>query len=112
MATYPLQLSAQAYIMRAMYYTDASRKGPVKYRDVIGSIGVLESPDKHMPIGLANCVTRDENGLSGWTLTVRGDAIPGRSLDHRGRGVQTSRVSRLIALTSLRCFASSSKVSA
>jgi hypothetical protein len=60
------------------YYTDAFGKGPVKYRYVIGSIGVLESPDKFMPIGLANCVTRDENGLGGWTLTVRGDAIPGR----------------------------------
>jgi hypothetical protein len=61
-----------------MFYTDHFGKGTVKYRDVIGSIGVLESPDKHMSIGLANCVTQDENGLGGWTLTVREDAIPGR----------------------------------
>jgi hypothetical protein len=36
-----------------MYHTDHFGKGPVKYRDVIGSIGVLESPDNHMPIGIA-----------------------------------------------------------
>jgi hypothetical protein len=47
-----------------MYYTDAFGKGPVKHRDVICSIGVLESPDNHMPIGVANCVERDENGLA------------------------------------------------
>jgi hypothetical protein len=64
--------------MRAMYYTDCFGKGPVKYRDVICSIGVLESPDNHMPIGIANCRTWDEHGLAIWELTVKGEKFPGR----------------------------------
>jgi hypothetical protein len=61
-----------------MYYTDHFGKGPLKYHDVIGSIGVLESLDNHMPIGIANCCTWDENRLAVWELTVRGEKIPGR----------------------------------
>jgi hypothetical protein len=61
-----------------MYYTNAFRKGPVKYRDVVGSIGVLEAPDNHMPIGIANCLTHDENGIAIWELTVTGDKLSGR----------------------------------
>jgi hypothetical protein len=61
-----------------MYYTDHFGKGPVKYRDVIGSIGVLESPDNHMPIGIAHCRTHDENGLAVFELTVTGEKLPGR----------------------------------
>jgi hypothetical protein len=49
-----------------MYYTDHFSKGPVRYPNVIGSIGVLESSDNHMPIGVANCRTWDENGLAIW----------------------------------------------
>jgi hypothetical protein len=50
----------------------------VKYRDVIGSIGVLESPDNLMPIGQADCKTWDENGLAVWVLTIGGQPIAGR----------------------------------
>jgi hypothetical protein len=32
------------------YYTDRFGKGPVKYCDVIGSIGALESLGNHMSI--------------------------------------------------------------
>jgi hypothetical protein len=53
-------------------------KGSVKYRDVIGAIGVLESRDNHMPIGMAFCKTWDENGLAVWVLTIGGREIPGR----------------------------------
>jgi hypothetical protein len=60
------------------YYTDGFGKGPVRYRDVLGSIGVLESPDNHMPIGIANCRTWDENALGIWEFTVWGKKIPGR----------------------------------
>jgi hypothetical protein len=60
------------------YYTDCFGKGPVKYRDDIGSIGVLEAPDNHMPIGISNCRTHDKNGLAIWELTVRGAKLPGR----------------------------------
>jgi hypothetical protein len=64
--------------MRAMYYTNCFGKGPVKYRDVIGSIGVLEAPDNHMPIGIANCRTYDERGLAIRELTVRGEKVSGQ----------------------------------
>jgi hypothetical protein len=54
--------------------------GPVKYRDtrVAGSIGVLESPTNHMPIGQADCKTWDENGLAVWQILIRGQPIKGR----------------------------------
>jgi hypothetical protein len=49
----------------------------LKYREVLGSIGVLEAPDKLMPIGQASCKTWDENGLAVWVLTIGGQPIPG-----------------------------------
>jgi hypothetical protein len=61
-----------------MYYTGHFSKGQVKYRDVIGSIGVLESPHNQMPIGMTHCRTWDEKGLAVWELTVRGEKLPGR----------------------------------
>jgi hypothetical protein len=49
-----------------------------EHDDVLGSIAVLEAPDKFMPIGVANCQTHDENGLAVWELTVRGVKLPGQ----------------------------------
>jgi hypothetical protein len=46
------------------YFANINQRGPVRYRDVPGSIGVLEAPDKFMPIGQADCKTWDENGLA------------------------------------------------
>jgi len=43
------------------YFAHISQKGPVRYDTVPGSIGVLEAPDKPMPIGEAHCVTWGEN---------------------------------------------------
>jgi hypothetical protein len=60
------------------YYANIRQTGPVKYRDVIGSIGVHEAPDKFMPIGEAHCKTWDENGLAVWVLTIGGQPIEGR----------------------------------
>ena len=53
-------------------------KGPVKHRDLPGSIGVLESQTNHMPIRQADCRTWDENGLAVWTLTIGGQLLEGR----------------------------------
>ncbi len=61
-----------------MYYAHVSEKGPVKYGQVPGSIGVLEAPDKPMPIGEAHCLTWDEKGLAVWTLRIGKEEIPGR----------------------------------
>ena len=60
------------------YFAHISQHGPLKYRDVPGSMGVLESPDNFMPIRQASCKTWDENGLAVWTLTIGGQPIPGR----------------------------------
>jgi hypothetical protein len=61
------------------YFANLSINGPVKYRDSpAGSIGVLEAPDNHMPIGQAMCRGWDENGLAVWTLTIGGQEIAGR----------------------------------
>jgi hypothetical protein len=61
-----------------MYYANLSVNGPVKYRRVIGSIGVLAEPDNHMLIGMVKCTTMDENGLAVFVLKVRGKELPGR----------------------------------
>jgi hypothetical protein len=47
-----------------MYFAHISERGPVRYDQVPGSIGVLEAPDKFMPIGVASCKTWDEKGLA------------------------------------------------
>jgi hypothetical protein len=51
---------------------------PVVVNRQRGKVGVLEAPDNHMPIGIANRRTWDENGLVVWELTVREEKIPGR----------------------------------
>jgi hypothetical protein len=60
------------------YFANISQCGPIRYRDVPGSIGVLESPDNFMPIGQADCVTWDGNGRAVWGLTIGGQPIEGR----------------------------------
>jgi hypothetical protein len=62
------------------YYTNIGDRGAVKHNKVSYSIGVLESPHGGLPIGVANCVGEDVNGLAIWELTVRGERIPGRWL--------------------------------
>ncbi len=59
-------------------FAHISQKGAVRYDAVPGSIGILESPDKPMPIGEAHCVTWDQNGLAVWTLRIGKEEIPGR----------------------------------
>jgi hypothetical protein len=60
------------------YFAHISQKGPIRYGDVPGSIGVLEALDKFMPIGEASCRTHDEKGLAVWTLRIGKQEIPGR----------------------------------
>jgi hypothetical protein len=55
-----------------------SHKGPVKYGQLPGSIGVHDALDNPMPIGMALCRGWDENGFAVWTLTVHGEVLPGR----------------------------------
>jgi hypothetical protein len=60
------------------YFTNISATGPVRYNQVPFSIGVLEAPDKPMPIGMASPVGRTEGGLAVWRLVIRGADVPGR----------------------------------
>jgi hypothetical protein len=60
------------------YFAHISAVGPVRSRQFPFAIGVLESPDKPMPIGMAFGVGRTDNGLALWQLVVHGEDVPGR----------------------------------
>ena len=60
------------------YFAHISQTGAVKYGQVPGSIGVLEAPEKPMPIGEAHCITWDEHGLAVWTLRIGKQELAGR----------------------------------
>jgi hypothetical protein len=60
------------------YFARIKQTGALNYRDVLGSIGVLDSLDNRVPVGEAHWKTWDENGLAVWVLRVRGHPIEGR----------------------------------
>jgi hypothetical protein len=60
-----------------MYFANISQNGPVEYRDVPGSIGVLEALDNSMPIGIATEIGWTAKGLALWKLKVHGKELPG-----------------------------------
>jgi hypothetical protein len=60
------------------YLVYISQTGPIRYDVVPGSIGILEAPDKPMPIGEAHHLTWDRNGLAVWTLRIGKQEIAGR----------------------------------
>ena len=60
------------------YFAHISQKGPIRFGDVPGSIGVLDASDQFMPIGEAHCLTWDEKGLAVWTLRIGKQEIAGR----------------------------------
>ena len=60
------------------YFAHISLHGSVKYGELPGSIIVLESPDKFMPIGEASCIAWDEHGVAIWLLRIGGEPIAGR----------------------------------
>jgi hypothetical protein len=64
--------------MTTRYYAHISAAGPVRYGQLPGSIGVLDSPDHPMPVGTAFEVGQSEGGLAVWCLTVEGADMPGR----------------------------------
>jgi hypothetical protein len=60
------------------YFAHIRATGPVRYGQFPFSIGVLEAPDKLMPIGMAFGVGRTDDGMAVWRLTVHGADVPGR----------------------------------
>jgi len=67
------------------YCTNAGGPGPLRYGQLPGSIGVLEAPDKPLPIRIASAIGRTADGLAVWGLGVHGGDVPGRwvSVDRR-----------------------------
>jgi hypothetical protein len=61
-----------------VYYAHISQRGPIRRGMVPGSIGVLEAPDKPMPIGEAHCTTWRDDGIAVWRIIVHGHELPGR----------------------------------
>jgi hypothetical protein len=61
-----------------VYFAQTSLNGPVKYGQLPSSIGVLDSLDNPMPIGMASCRGWGLDGLAVWTLRIGGQEIPGR----------------------------------
>jgi hypothetical protein len=59
------------------FYAHISMRGPIKRGVVPGSIGVLEAPDRFMPIGQAHCFRWDDRGFAVWRLNVGGHDLPG-----------------------------------
>jgi hypothetical protein len=74
------------------YFANLSKRGPVKYRDVPGSIGVLGAPDEPMPIGQDSCFPWDEKSLAVWRLSIGGQEIEGLwvIIDREFRRVEVS----------------------
>ena len=72
-------------------FTNASGPGSVGFGQHPGSLGVLETLDKPMPIGMANCTGWDPAGLAVWRLTVDGADVPGRWVIIDGRFVPVER---------------------
>ena len=62
------------------YHTDIGPVcGPFLHREVVGAIGVHESPaGEAMPVGMALCLGWDDAGGAVWELVVRGAALAGR----------------------------------
>jgi hypothetical protein len=79
------------------YFAHISNRGPVKYGQIPGAIGVLEAPDQFMPIGEATCRLWDGNGLdeaaeprNGKAETLRSPCSLGRSGPLAKRFVQAA----------------------
>ena len=60
------------------YFANIKQRGPLKFRDVPGSIDVLEALDQPMPIGQADCITYDANDNAVRKLSIGGLSIEGR----------------------------------
>lgn len=60
------------------YYASISIRGTVKYGQLPGSIGVHDSPDSSMPVGMASGKWRDDRGNALWSLQIGKHEIPGR----------------------------------
>jgi hypothetical protein len=73
MAAKPMSIKTQS----SRYYTNISTKGKVRHGKFPFAISVIESPDSHVPVGMAYAYGRTDAGLAIWWLTVCDAQIPG-----------------------------------
>jgi hypothetical protein len=64
--------------MSQSYFTNIGGSGPVRYGQFPFAIGVLESPNNFMPIGMAFEIGWTEHGLAVWRLTIGETELPDR----------------------------------
>ena len=60
------------------YFAHIAHGGAMKYGQLHGSIGVLDGPDRFMPIGEARCIAWDEDEIGVWLLRIGGQPVAGR----------------------------------
>jgi hypothetical protein len=65
-------------IVMTAYFTNADGLGRVRYQQLPSSIGITESLESDLPIGIASQVSRNDRGMAVWILRVRGADVPGR----------------------------------
>jgi hypothetical protein len=87
MAQKPMKRAAQ----RTRYFTNISTKGKVRYGKFPFAISVLESPNNHVPIGMAFSATATDAGLAVWRLTVHGVKARGRYVVIDGEFIELSK---------------------
>jgi hypothetical protein len=73
------------------YFTNISTKGKVRYGKFPFAISVLESPNNHVPIGMAFSATATDGGLAVWRLTVYGEKVRGRYVVIDGEFIELSK---------------------
>lgn len=59
------------------YFAHIAERGPIRWGTLPGSIGVIEAPDRFMPIGIAQTFRWNEARLAVWRLNVHGRDVPG-----------------------------------
>jgi hypothetical protein len=59
------------------YFAHISAAGPVRYGEILSSIGILEALDQPMPMGMASEIGWTEGGLAVWRLHVHRADVPG-----------------------------------
>jgi hypothetical protein len=85
------QKPVKSVAKRTRYFTNISTKGKVRYGKFPFAISVLESPDNHIPIGMADSVASTDAGLAVWRLTVHGVKVRGRYVLIDGEFVELSK---------------------
>jgi hypothetical protein len=89
--------------MTLCYFAHVTAAGTIRYRQVPGSIGVLEAPDQSMPIGMGSEGGWDGDGLLVWRLRIWGAEVQGQRVDSHAGQAYGLCPCRFIEPTPLHC---------